>query len=52
MVMKCGLVINGRQLPWNLNDARQCKLCGEECASVVHVLYWKYFHERIRQTVG
>ena len=46
---------------WGKNDDRQCKLCGEECESIVHVL-WEYpvydviiyFHGRIslKQSVG
>ena len=38
------------------NDDRQCKLCEEECESVVHVLWERpvidTIHGRIRQSVG
>jgi len=26
---------------WGKNDDRQCKLCGDECESIVHVL-WEF----------
>ena len=35
---------------WGKNDDRQCKLCGDECESVVHVLWECPAYDTIRST--